>query len=209
MRTSTRRPRSREHRISETSTPGRKFATWSAIWSSPAAGSGQLVPTWLLLFVPCAPGPSRISEAAPAIAIARSDSVSPIRSPRQTRSTRSSICARRCALHLKNERCQPARVERRQRAQQVVAGHHAKAVAERKVVDDARPEPIVEPKPIGRGLGQLAQLDDRPGRKHPRPDLAQLPVPSRNESISPSTFSGGGLGPSRERCRRSGSATTP
>ena len=64
---------------------------------------------------------------------------------RQSCSSRCSTAIERRVPGLSQEgRGEPAGVERRQRPQQVVVRHDAKAVAEREVVDDAGPEPIVE-----------------------------------------------------------------
>src|SRR5262252_4120088 len=84
---------------------------------------------------------------------------------------------RRRASHLEDEGGHPPRIERRQRAKQVVARHDAEAVPDCEVVDDPGPQPIIELKSIERSFGQFSQVDDRSRWQHPRPDLPQLAVP--------------------------------
>src|ERR1700722_1897716 len=70
----------------------------------------------------------------------------------------------------------PGQVERRHGFEQVVAIDGAKAMGQRKIVDDAYPQIVGHAKLFERQTGELSEFKKRGGRKHQYPDPLQGPV---------------------------------
>src|SRR5712692_7084188 len=74
--------------------------------------------------------------------------------------------------NLRNEGSHPAGVERRERPQQMIVRQDAEPVADREIVDDTGPQPVVQPEVVGRRLGDLSERDDGLRREDPGPHVA-------------------------------------
>ena len=70
----------------------------------------------------------------------------------------------------------PGEVERRHRFEQVIAIDGAKAMGQRKVVDNAYPQIVGHAKLFYREAGELSEFEKRGGRQYQVPDFLQIPV---------------------------------